>query len=265
MQFIDLDGLVLHYEERGDASRPALVFINSLGTDFRIWEQVAPAFADEFRIVLYDKRGHGLSDAPPRPYRLDDHVGDLIGLMDALGVHDAVLCGVSVGGLIAQGAAARQGERIRALVLCDTAARIGDEPTWDARIEAAERGGVEALADGTMERWFNASFRRQRASEVRGWRNMVVRTPLDGYLGTMAALRDADQSEDTDGLSMPALVVVGNDDGSTPPHVVKGLSDLIDESEFHVISNSGHLPCVDQPGTLVELMKVFFQRNSLTR
>ena len=118
-------------------------------------------------------------------------------------------------------------------------------------------------ADGTMERWFTHAFRAGRAAEVAGWRNMLVRTPLAGYVGTMMAIRDTDFTDDTDGLSVPALVVVGNEDDSTPPNVVKGLSDLIDESEFHVIDDAGHLPCIDQPEVLVELMRTFLQRNGL--
>ncbi|KAA3622947.1 MAG: alpha/beta fold hydrolase, partial [Proteobacteria bacterium] len=165
MQCIDNDGVVIHYESCGDAARPALVFSNSLGTDLRIWDRVAPAFEDSFFVIRYDKRGHGLSDAPPRPYRMDDHVADLIALMNACRVSEAIICGDSVGGLIAQAVAARDPARVRALVLCDTAAKIGDAPTWNTRIAAAEQGGVEALADGTMERWFTDGFRRDRSLE----------------------------------------------------------------------------------------------------
>ncbi len=265
MQFIQLGSVVIHYATAGDPTRPALVFSNSLGTDLRIWDRVAPAFEDNFFVVRYDKRGHGLSDAPPAPYSMSDHVGDVVGLMDALDVTSAVLCGDSVGGLIAQGVAARDAERVQALVLCDTAAKIGDADTWNARIEAVEDGGIEAVAGATMERWFTRAFRAERGDEVRGWYNMLVRTSLAGYLGTMMAIRDTDYSDDTDGLSVPALVVVGNEDDSTPPSVVKGLSDLIDESEFHVIDDAGHLPCIDQPEVLVDLMRTFLQRNGLMR
>ena len=148
-------------------------------------------------------------------------------------------------------------------MLSDTAAKIGDEATWNGRIEAVEKGGIEAVADATLERWFTKSFRAERAAELAGWRNMLVRTPINGYLGTMMAIREADLTEETDGLSIPSLVVVGDEDGSTPPNVVKGLSDLLDESEFHVIPRAGHLPCIDQPEILVELMQEFLRRNGL--
>lgn len=261
MQFIDSGDTVLHVEVSGDRTRPALLFSNALGTDLRIWDRVVPAFEDDFLVIRYDKRGHGLSDAPPRPYRLEDHVGDVLRLMDALDIADASICGVSVGGLIAQGVAALAPQRVRAVVLSDTAAKIGDEPTWRARIEAVETGGIAAVADATMARWFTPGFREDRAAEVTGWRNMLVRTPVEGYLGTMEAIRDADQTGASNALAIPALVVVGKEDGSTPAHVVRTLADLLDESEFHVISNSGHLPCIDQPDTLIDLMKSFFRKN----
>ncbi len=263
MQFIKPGSVAIHYAAKGDPAHTALVFSNSLGTDLRIWDRVAPAFEDDFFVVRYDKRGHGLSDAPPAPYTLDEHVSDLIALMDALDVRRAVICGDSVGGLIAQGVAARDVDRVQALVLCDTAARIGDAETWNGRIEAAGKGGIEALADATMQRWFAPAYRDAHAVEVSGWRNMLVRTPLAGFLGTMMAIRDADLTEDTDGISVPALVVVGEHDGSTPPDVVRGLSDLIDESEFHVIDGAGHLPCIDSSDKLVRLMRQFLKRNGL--
>lgn len=263
MPFIQLGPVMIHYATSGDPARTALVFSNSLGTDLRIWDRVAPAFEDDFFVVRYDKRGHGLSDAPPAPYTLDEHVTDVIALMDALGISRAVICGDSVGGLIAQGVAARDVDRVQALVLCDTAARIGDDDTWNTRIEAVGAGGIEAVADATMQRWFAPAYREANAVEVAGWRNMLVRTPLAGFVGTMMAIRDADYTEDTAGLSIPALVVVGEEDGSTPPDVVRRLSDLIDESDFHVIGGAGHLPCIDSSDKLVRMMRAFLRRNAL--
>ena len=133
-------------------------------------------------------------EAPARPYTMDDHVADLIGLLDHLGLDRIVLCGLSVGGLIAQGIAARQPERVSALILCDTAARIGDDDLWNARIAAIEDDGIEALADPIMERWLSAAFRAEKPDEALAWRNMLVRTTVDGYVGTCAAIRDADRA-----------------------------------------------------------------------
>lgn len=263
MQAARIQGIHLHYLATGPEDAPALVFSNSLGTDFRIWQALLPRLAGDLRIVLYDKRGHGLSDTPPAPYRLDDHVSDLIGLLDHLDVGQAIVCGLSVGGLIAQGLAARQPERVRAMVLCDTAQKIGNDELWNGRIETGRRDGIEALADGILERWFSARFRAERAAEVRLWRNMLVRTPPDGYLGTCAAIRDTDYTKSSAEIRVPTLALAGSEDGATPPSVVRGLAELIPGARFREIPESGHLPCIDAPDVLAKVMNDFFAEHGL--
>jgi len=149
VQALTRDGVTLRFCEEGQRQSPeTLVFANSLGTDLRIWLDVIRAFRDTKRIVRYDKRGHGMSDAPDAPYSLDDHVDDLDALLEHLEIDDAIVVGVSVGGMIAQGLALKSPERVRGLVLCDTAAKIGTYDAWDERIEAIRSGGLEAIADG---------------------------------------------------------------------------------------------------------------------
>ena len=159
MAFARINGIVLHHQVVGPTDGPVLVFINSLGSDFRIWQEVVPAFADRFRVVLYDKRGHGLSDAPSAPYTIDDHADDLLGLLDHLEIEQAALVGLSVGGMIAQRMAVRAPERVQALTLCCTAAKIGTPELWAERIAAVESGGIEPLADNVLQRWFTPLFR----------------------------------------------------------------------------------------------------------
>jgi len=150
----------------------------------RIWLDVIRTFRDTKRIVRYDKRGHGMSDAPDAPYSLDDHVDDLDALLEHLEIDDAIVVGVSVGGMIAQGLALKSPERVRGLVLCDTAAKIVTYDAWDERIEAIRSGGLEAIADGIMERWFSSGYRNRAQGELALWRNLLVRTPIEGYIGT---------------------------------------------------------------------------------
>ena len=149
--------VVLRYALEGPEDAPVMVFVNSLGTDLRVWDRVVAQLAGRFRFLRYDKRGHGLSETTPAPYLMDDHIGDLIGLLDALGIGEAIVVGVSVGGMIAQGLAARRPKRVRGLVLCDTAHRIGPEEMWDQRIRAIQEGGIEALVDAILERWFTTA------------------------------------------------------------------------------------------------------------
>src|SRR5690606_15567409 len=141
MAFARVNGVVLHHEVSGRADGPALVFANSLGTDFRIWDEVADALGRHYRIICYDKRGHGLSEATPAPYSMNDHASDLSALLDHLKVSQAAVVGLSVGGQIAQLLAANRPELVKALVLCDTAHKIGNDALWNARIETVVAKG----------------------------------------------------------------------------------------------------------------------------
>lgn len=252
-----LNGIHIHHETGGPATAPVLVFVNSLGTDFRVWDRVVARLEGRVRWVRYDKRGHGLSDAPPAPYAMADHVGDLAALLDHLAIRGATVCGLSVGGMIAQGLAVARPELVGRLILSDTAHRIGTDAIWNERIAALRDGGIEALADNVMIRWFSDAFRRDRADEVVLWRAMVTRTPIDGYLGTCVALRDADLTEATRTIAKPTLCIGGTEDGSTPPDLVRELAALIPGATFHEIPAVGHLPCVEAPDTVATLISDF--------
>ncbi len=255
--------VVLHYAFDGPEDAPVMVLANSLGSDLRIWDRLVARLAGRFRFLRYDKRGHGLSEATPAPYLMDDHIGDLIGLLDALGIKEAIVGGVSVGGMIAQGLALRQPKRVRGLILCDTAHRIGDEALWDQRIRAIQEGGIEALADAILERWFTAAFRKDRKDELAVWRHMLVRTPIDGYIGTCAAIRDTDLGPEIARINVPTLVVCGAEDGATPPEVVRKMAALIPKARFNLIERAAHLPSIEAPEILSEMIADFVAENEL--
>ena len=255
MKIADLDGLCLHYRDDGDAEGAAIVFANSLGTDLRLWDEVVTRLPRGLRIIRYDKRGHGLSDCPPGPYTMEDLVGDAEALLDRLSLREVAFVGLSIGGMIAQGLAARRPDLVRALVISNTAARIGTPEMWRERIDAVRSGGIEALADGILERWFSPGFRA--TDELVAWRNMLVRQPAEGYAGCCAAISGADLTEGTRGLTLPTLAVAGSTDGSTPPDLVKATADLIPGSEFHLIDDVGHLPCVEKPMEYAEVLTGF--------
>jgi 3-oxoadipate enol-lactonase len=258
VQFAKVDDVSLHYQViGGPADKPVLVFINSLGTDFRIWRDVIVRLAGDYPILTYDKRGHGLSDVGQTPYTIDDHVNDLAGLLDMLSVKQAIICGLSVGGLIAQGLHAARPDLVKALMLCDTAHKIGTADMWNARIAVIEDKGIESLADAVMERWFTPAFRRPENIAYRGYRNMLVRQPAVGYAATCAALRDADMTEAAKAIAVPTLCVVGDQDGSTPPDLVLSMAKLIPGARYEVVADAGHIPCVEQPEMLTALLRAF--------
>lgn len=257
MLMIRANGIAIHAAVHGPAGGLPLVLANSLGTDFRIWDEVLPHLPTGLRVVRYDKRGHGLSDATPAPYRMDDHVADLAALLDQLGITGAVVVGLSIGGLIAQGLTASRPDLVRAVVLMDTAHRIGTAETWNARIEAIRTGGLDSIGDAVMERWFSPRYRLQQADAVAGWRNMLVRTPVEGYAGSCAAIRDIDYEREARALAVPALAICGSSDLSTPPDLVRATAEIIPGARFELIEGPGHLPPIEAPERVAELVSGF--------
>ncbi|MBP0617306.1 3-oxoadipate enol-lactonase [Jiella mangrovi] len=257
MPFDRINGIVLHHRVDGPEGAPALVLINSLGTDYRIWDAVVPHLADRYRVIRYDKRGHGLSEVPPAPYRMDDHSADLLALLDHHGVERAFVVGLSIGGQIALGLAARNDRRLAGLVMMDTAHKIGDEAGWNGRIAAIEKDGIAAIAEQILTRWFTPAFRSPDNAAFTGYSSMLVNTPAEGYLGSCAALRDADHTETARNLKVPTLCMVGDQDGSTPPDLVRSCADLIDGARFEIVAGAGHLPCIERPEVTARLVGAF--------
>lgn len=257
MRMVRSNGIEIYVRIDGPDGGLPVVLANSLGTDLRVWDATVPLLPRGWRVIRYDKRGHGLSGVTPAPYTMDTHVADLAGVLDTLGVSAAVVVGLSIGGLIAQGLSASRPDLVRALALLDTAHRIGTAETWNGRIEAIRNGGIEAVADAVMERWFSAAFRSQRPDEVAGWRNMLVRTTADGYLGSCTAIRDVDYEREARGITVPTLLLCGSADLSTPPEVVRATADVIPGARFEIIDGPGHLPPVEAPARTAELLAGF--------
>lgn len=258
MSFVRINGTLLHYRLSGPQGAPALAFINSLGTDARIWDDVIATLSAHYRCLSYDKRGHGLSDAPPGDYHLDDHLDDLEGLLDHAGIERAVLVGVSIGGVIAEGLALRAPERVAGLVLCCTAPRMGDAAMWATRIETARSKGLEPMVDAIMERWFSPGFRQDRPTELAGWRNLFLRTDPNGYASTCATLRDTDLSAAIAAIAAPTLIVAGDADLAAPVDLVRnGLA--IAGARLEILKGVGHLPSLEQPVILTGLIQHFLK------
>ncbi|WP_171241047.1 3-oxoadipate enol-lactonase [Ruegeria sp. HKCCA5491] len=255
MQFAEIGDIGIHYRVDGDPNGAPVVFANSLGTELRLWDAMLPHLPQGLRIIRYDKRGHGLSSCPSAPYSMGSLIRDAEALLDFLEVRDCVFVGLSIGGLIAQGLAVKRMDQVRALVLSNTAAKIGTPSIWQDRMNAVRQGGIEALADATMERWFSKPFRASPDHLL--WRNMMVRQSVDGYLGCCAAISGTDFYTPTSGLRLPTLGIAGSEDGSTPPDLVRETIDLIPGSRFELVRRAGHLPCVEQPVEYAALLQQF--------
>jgi 3-oxoadipate enol-lactonase len=262
MQFININGHTIHYKYIQNtllSNQCCFLFINSLGTDFRIWDDVVQSLKDYGNILLFDKRGHGLSDVVEDTNGLNNFAGDVIVLLEYLAVKKCIPVGLSVGGMIAQLLANRIPQKIEKLILCDTRHKIGNEQIWNDRIHAVKTKGLPAISDGVMQRWFSSAFRKENDISVSGYKNMLERTPPLGYIKTCEAIRDADLTEIAKQIKIPSLCIVGSEDKSTLPEEVKNLADLIEGSAYKVIDGSGHIPCVDNPEALSKLIIDFIK------
>ena len=258
MHIARLDGINLHYRIDGDPSGAPVVFANSLGTDLRLWDPILPLLPKGLKYIRYDKRGHGLSDGPAAPYAMGTLVSDAEKLMEHLGVQGAVFVGLSIGGMIAQGLATKRLDLVRAVVLSNTGAKIGTRDMWEERIAAVNAGGLDAVVDATMQRWFSKPFHDTDAFIA--WRNMFLRCPAHGWTGCGAAIAGTDFMTTTAALRLPALGIAGSEDGSTPPDLVRETVGLIPGSEFQLIRGAGHLPCVEKPEEYARILSDFLTR-----
>lgn len=240
MPLVDAGGIRLHYELAGPETAPVVVFANSLGADLGMWEPQVAALAGRFRVLRFDMRGHGRSDVPAGPYRLDGLALDVVALLDALGIDRVNFCGLSLGGAVGQWLGIHRPERLRSLVLCATACRFGPASAWDERIALVQRGGVEAVADAVVARWLTEGFRARRPGEAARLRAMLCATPAAGYAAAAAAVRDADLCGELHRIAVPTLLVAGGDDPATPPARLEELRARIARAEL-VVLEAAHI------------------------
>ncbi len=261
LQFASIHGVALHYVYEGNPGGAPLVFINSLGTDLRIWAGVVPFFTAHHPVIRFDKRGHGLSDCPPGPYTISALADDLSGLLDYLHLEAVILIGVSIGGMIALDFAGRRPERVKALVLCDTGPKIGTTQAWNERIEAIRQNGMASLAETILGRWFSAGFISQQPARYRGYYNMLTRMPAEGYTAACEAIREADLSAVVGSIAAPALVVGGMEDLATPPDLVRSLVEALPQAQLELLPGVAHLPSIEQPALLAARIQQFLSEH----
>lgn len=242
MPFLDLNSHQMHYRIDGDAgsAKPWIMFCNSLGTDMRMWDTQALALARDFRILRYDRRGHGQSTATVAPYTLDDLGRDALAVLDAAGVERVHYCGLSIGGLTAQWLAIHAAERLKSLTVCATASRIGTGDGWRTRIDAVRAGGLTPLLSATAERWFTPRFIDNEPAAVSEILQSFSATSPEAYIGCCAVLADADLTADISEIGCPVLAVSGNDDPVCPPSALQAIADGVQHGH-HVSLPGRHI------------------------
>ena len=256
MPFIYANGVCLRYRLEGKPGAPVLVFSNSLGTNLFMWEPQVSALRDEFRILRYDTRGHGLSSVPPGPYTQEQLGGDILALMDAIHIPQAYFCGLSMGGQAGIWLGANAPERFARLVLCDTASHIGNPEIWNSRIAAIRTGGMPAIVSGTIERWFTPRFIVHSPEAIASVRRMILETPPQGYIACCEAIRDTDLAEDASRVNAATLVISGTHDPATPPAQGRLLASLIRGARYLEL-DAAHLSNMEAASQFTSAVREF--------
>ncbi|HHW4681192.1 MAG TPA: 3-oxoadipate enol-lactonase [Xylella taiwanensis] len=259
MPFVELQQYRLHYRIDGHTDAPWLTFCNSLGADLHMWDAQVERLAQHYRVLRYDRRGHGQSGMPLGVYTVADLGGDVLALWDALGVIRSHFCGLSIGGLTGQWLALNAPERLNRLVVCATAQKMGSADVLYKRIVQVRAEGLDGLAAATMQRWFTSDFvttQPQRVAEIIA---VFVSTALDGYVGCCHAVAEADFRGLLGAVETPLLAIAGEDDPICPPQVLQEIADAVAHSDCVVIPG-GHLCNVESPEPFNDALLSFLER-----
>jgi 3-oxoadipate enol-lactonase len=246
MPTIQANGCPIHVEVEGPEQAPTLMLSNSLGTDLHMWDAQMPAFTKHFRVVRYDRRGHGRSGAPPGPYSVEMLGRDVLAVLDGLGIRKTNWCGLSMGGMVGMWLGTNAPERVDKLVLSNTTARFASKDPWNDRIKIVREKGMDALVDLTMERWFTKEFRERSDDKVKPVRDTLCKTPPQGYIGCCEAIRDMDQGDTIAAITAPTLIIAGRHDPATNVEAAEFIRDRIKGSKVAVLE-AAHISNIEQP------------------
>ena len=254
----------INYEVSGNANGPVVMLSHSLGSSSIMWEPQLSALESRYRLLRFDTRGHGHSDAPGGPYTLDQLAGDALSLLDSLGIDKVHFVGLSMGGMIGQCLTLSQPDRIISLALCDTAAIIPEEAQsiWQERIDAARKNGMAAGVEETMARWFTGPYLSQAPKAVELIRVQFVNTPVNGFVGCSEAIRRLNYLDQLASIRLPVLIIVGEDDPGTPVAAAEAMHTRIDSSELVVIPSAAHLSNIEQASAFNEALLGFLDRHA---
>ncbi len=256
MARLRVNGIFVQVDEKGSPDAPVVVLANSLGADMTMWSEQAEALAKDYRVVRFDARGHGRTEATDGDYTLDLLADDVLLLLDALGIERMNFVGLSLGGMVGQVLAARAPERVSSLVLCATFASAPSD-VWDERARAARSTGTGPLVEATVERWLTPAFRAARPDVADAVRRMVGGTSAEGYAGCAAAIRDMNLEGVAEQISAPTLLIAAAQDISAPPETMLALRRRIKGAQFALIEDAAHLFTMEQPDRATRLIAGF--------
>ena len=255
---VKANGIAINYRIDGPERAPWLIFSNSLATSLAMWDEQAAALADSFRVLRYDQRGHGSSDAPAGRYPFDTLLDDALALMDVLGINKAHFAGLSMGGATALGLAERRPDRFERIVVADSPCQSTPQSSqqWEERIAVAQKEGIEALVEPTIARWFPTETVASNAPHLNKIRAMIRATPVNGFIGCAAALAAHDYASAVASVKCPTLFIVGEKDGATPTAMAK-LHEKLPESRLVTLPGAGHISNMDRPAEFSRALREF--------
>lgn len=250
----------VHHVLDGPADGPAVVLSNSIGSDLHMWDPQVESFVDNgFRVVRYDTRGHGRSPVPTGPYGIEDAGGDVLALLDKLGLESVHFAGVSLGGMTGIWLAQNAPERVRSLVPCFTSAQPGNTQMWLDRAKQVRTEGMAQIAEGGIGRWFTEDWIAANPEQVTVLRDMIAGTPAEGYAACCELLADLDLVPGLPKITAPTLVIAGAEDKALPPDHGRVIADGIRGARFVLVEHAAHLGNYEQPELLTQLLLEHFK------
>lgn len=240
------------YREDGNPDGRPIVFAHAMGMDHSVWDALIPLLPQGLRIIRFDLRGHGASQTPPAPYAMGALVRDAEVLLDHLQIRDCVFVGSSIGGMVAQGLAIKRLDQIRALVLANTATKIGTKDSWARLIDEAKAKGLAARFEADIAQSFSPAFRGTPA--IAQWAALIRAQSEEAFLGCAAAMAGTDFYTTTASLRLPSLIIASANDAITPADMMRELAELIPAARFCLIRKSGHLPMIEQPTAFADAL-----------
>jgi 3-oxoadipate enol-lactonase len=250
------DGTRINVEISGKDSAPTLMLSNSLGTNLSMWDDQVGEWSKHFRVIRYDRRGHGKSDAPQGPYSMERFGKDVIAVLDALKVKQTNWCGLSMGGMVGQWLGANAPERINKLILSNTNSYYADKGPWNDRVKFVRENGLEKLVDPNMERWFTAGFRQNAPDVIARMKAIFLTTNPVGYIACCEAIRDMDFRDSNKRITAPTLVIVGAQDPATPPAQGELIASQIKGAKLASLE-AAHIANMEQPKLYAETVLNF--------
>ena len=261
MPTIQANGINVNYSLEGPIDATMVTLSNSLLSNYTMWDAQMPVLTEKYRVLRYDTRGHGGTEVTQGPYSFERLTEDAYALHQSLGIEKTHFVGLSMGGMIGELLAVRHPDLLLSVTLCDTTSKMPHPEIWDGRIEAAQSGGVEAVVEGTLERWFTPAIHEKNPNEIERIATMIRGTKTAGFIANCQAIKAMDQTGILKEIRTPTMIIVGAEDPATTPDMSRIIHAEIVGSELAILPNASHLANVEQPDAFNDVLMAFLSKH----